>query len=170
MKRNSFAQFSVFLATGLIVMAGCSRDPNVLKQKALDNGNMYFSAGKFPEACTEYQNAVQLDPKFTEAHKKLADCFLRREMWPSAYQELMRVVDLEPQNFAKHIELGNLLLAGHHSKEEQDRAQLVLAQDPNTCTRTSCWPTRMCPLATPMAPCRKCRRRFNFRRPHHHCI
>ncbi len=37
----------------------------------------------------------------------------------------------EPGNFAKRIELGNLLLAGLHFKEAQERAQSVLAQDAN---------------------------------------
>ncbi len=130
MTRNKYARFFILLAAGLILLAGCSRDPNVRKQKALDSGNKYFDAGKFPEACIEYQSAIQIDPKFVAAHEKLAECFLRREMWSAGYSELMRVVDLEPQNFSEQIELGNLLLAGHHTKEAQDRAQLVLAQDP----------------------------------------
>jgi tetratricopeptide (TPR) repeat protein len=131
MTRNNSKRLCIILTTGLILLAGCSRDPNVQKQKALDSGNKYFDAGKFPEACIEYQNAIQIDPKFVAAHEKLADCFLRREMWSAGYSELMRVVDLEPQNFSKHIELGNLLLAGRRAKDAQDRAQLVLAQDPN---------------------------------------
>jgi tetratricopeptide (TPR) repeat protein len=131
MTRNRHDRFFILLASGIIAMVGCSRDPNVLKQKAFDSGNKYFDVGKFPEACIEYQNAIQIDAKFVAAHEKLADCFLRREMWSSAYQELARVVDLEPGNFAKRIELGNLLLAGRQFKEAQDRAQLVLAQDAN---------------------------------------
>lgn len=131
MTRSNRKRLCILLTTGLILLAGCSRDPHVRKQKALDSGNKYFDAGKFPEACIEYQNAIQIDPKFVAAHEKLADCFLRREMWSAGYSELMRVVDLEPQNFSKHIELGNLLLAGRRAKEAQDRAQLVLAQDPN---------------------------------------
>ena len=119
MTRNSWRRYSIIFTAGLIAMAGCSRDPNVRKQKALDSGNKYFDAGKFPEACIEYQNAIQIDSKFAAAREKLADCYLRREMWTAAYQELMRVVDLEPQNFPKHIELGNLLLAGRHAKEAE---------------------------------------------------
>jgi cellulose synthase operon protein C len=131
MTRNKYGRYCIFFAAGLIAMAGCSRDPNVRKQKALDSGNKFFEAGKFPAACIEYQNAIQIDPKFVAAHDRLAECFLRREMWSAAYQELARVVDLEPENFPKHIELGNLLLMGRHWKEAQDRAQLVLAQDAN---------------------------------------
>src|SRR5580704_16216774 len=131
MTSNIYRRLCVSFTAGLILLAGCSRDPNVRKQKALDSGNKYFDAGKFPEACIEYQNAIQIDPRFVAAHERLADCFLRREMWSAGYAELMRVVDLEPQNFGKHIELGNLLLAGRRPKDAQDRAQLVLAQDPN---------------------------------------
>src|ERR1700729_4300138 len=123
MTRSICKRLSVLLAVALILLAGCSRDPNVRKQKAFDSGNKFFDAGKFPEACIEYQNAIQIDPKFAAAHEKLADCFLRREMWSAAYQELARVVDMEPENLPKHVELGNLLLMGRHFKEAQDRAQ-----------------------------------------------
>ncbi len=131
MMRNFGKRFCIFLALGMALAAGCSRDPNVRKQKAFDSGNKYFDAGKYPEACIEYQNALQIDSHFIAAHEKLADCFLKREMWSAAYQELTRTVDLEPQNFKLQIELGNLLLAGRHSKEAEDRAQLVLSQDAN---------------------------------------
>src|SRR5579863_319829 len=123
MTRNRFRQLCLLLTSGLILLAGCSHDPTERKQKAFDSGNNYFNAGKFPEACAEYENAVQIDPKFLEAHKKLADCYLRRQMWSPAYQELTRVVELEPQNYGKQLELGNLLLAGGRAKEAQDRAQ-----------------------------------------------
>ena len=129
MTGNNCRRFCILLTLGIIFAAGCSRDPNVRKQKAFDSGNKYFEAGKFPEACIEYQNAIQIDPKFVAAHEKLAECFLRRDLWSAAYQELMRTVDLEPQNFKMQNELGNLLLAGRHFKEAQERAQLVLNQD-----------------------------------------
>src|SRR5271155_1190992 len=131
MTRNKYDRLFILLAAGFIAVAGCSRDPNVRKQKALDSGNKYFDAGKFPEACVEYQNAIHIDPKFAAAHEKLAECFLRREMWTAAYQELARVVDLEPENFGKQVELGNLLLVGRYFKEAQHRAQLVLTKNPN---------------------------------------
>ncbi len=75
MIRNTYGRLLFLLGAGFIAIAGCSSDPNVHKQKAFDSGNKYFDAGKFPEACIEYQNVIQIDPKFTAAHERLADCF-----------------------------------------------------------------------------------------------
>jgi tetratricopeptide (TPR) repeat protein len=127
---NRFRRVCLFLAAGLISVAGCSQDPNERKRNALASGDKYFDAGKFPEACIEYQNATRIEPNLIEAHEKLADCFLRRGMRPAASQELLRVVELEPQNVGRQIELGNLLLAGGDARQARDRARLAIAQDP----------------------------------------
>lgn len=62
----------VGLTAGLL--AGCSRDPNVRKQKYFESGTRYFEAGKYREAAIQYLNAVQVDPAYAEAHYQLAQC------------------------------------------------------------------------------------------------
>jgi len=47
---------------------GCSRDPNVRKQKYLHSGQSYFEKGKYREAAIEFTNAIKIDPGFAEAH------------------------------------------------------------------------------------------------------
>src|ERR1022692_14700 len=117
MRRTKWVRLRIFLFISLVLFAGCSRDPNVRKQKYLDSGNKYFDAGKYPEACLQYQNAIQIDPKFAEAHEKLADCYLRRGIWTGGFQELNRTIDLEPQNFGAHVKLGNIFMAAHQFKD-----------------------------------------------------
>ncbi|MGA7916744.1 MAG: tetratricopeptide repeat protein, partial [Candidatus Acidiferrales bacterium] len=108
------------------VVAGCSRDPNVLKKKHFDRGEAYFQQGKYPEAAIEFQNAIQFDSKFSQAHYELAQTYLKQNEWSRAYQELMRTVQIAPDNSKAQLDLANLLLAAGKIPEARDRAQTLL--------------------------------------------
>jgi len=120
----------VVVAAGLL--AGCSRDPNVVKQKYFQSGMQYFEKGKYREAAIQFQNAVNTDPQYVEAHYQLARCYLKLAMWSGAYGELQRTVDLAPQNWKARIDLGNLLLAAHDTKKAEEQATAVLAGQPDS--------------------------------------
>ncbi len=109
---------------------GCNRNPTVRKQKFLEQGNQDFNWGKFPEAIIFYSRALQIDPRFTEAHHKLAQCYLKQGSWALAYHELTATVELEPQNWQVQTELGQILLAAGKGQEAKDRALLVLRGNP----------------------------------------
>ena len=113
------------------LLAGCSRDPKVRRQKFFESGNAYFDRGKYREAAIEYLNAVQTDKTYAEAHYRLAQCYLHQEIWGNAYQELMTTVDLRPDNQKAQLDLGNLLLSARDFEKAQKRAEGVLGQDPN---------------------------------------
>jgi tetratricopeptide (TPR) repeat protein len=114
-----------------IFLAGCSRDPNVIKQKYVQSGTRYFEKGKYREAAIQFQNAIKLDPRYAEAHYQLARCFLKMEIWNSAFTELSRTVDLNPQNSKARIDLGNLLAAAHEFKRAEEQARSVLSREPD---------------------------------------
>ena len=59
----------------LLVVAGCKRDPQVQKRNLVEKGTSYYNQGKYREAAIEYENALQIDPKFAEAHFGLAESF-----------------------------------------------------------------------------------------------
>src|ERR1700728_4644854 len=99
-----------FLVTALLT--GCTRDPNIRKQKYLESGDRYFDKGKYHEAAIQYSNAVQLDPRFAQAHYKLAETYLKLDDGTHAFQELSRSVDLAPDNYQARIDLANLLVGG----------------------------------------------------------
>src|SRR5581483_416100 len=86
----------LILAAGFLV--GCSRDPNVRKQKYLESGERYFKKGKYREAAIQFGNAVQVDPRFAEAHYRLAQAQMKLQNWYPAFQELDRTVQLNPQH------------------------------------------------------------------------
>ena len=73
-----------------VLLLGCTRDPNVQKQKYFQSGAQYLQSGKYREAAIEFQNAIQIDPRFVQAHYQLAQTYLKESLWNSAYQELLR--------------------------------------------------------------------------------
>lgn len=91
------------------VFTGCSRDPNVRKQKYFESGEKYYAQGKYREAIIQYSNAVQIDDRFTQAHAQLAQAYLKigdGHVW----QELYRTIELAPDNYRAHTDLANLLV------------------------------------------------------------
>src|SRR5260221_1587669 len=76
----------------LAVSVSCSRDPNVIKARYLQNGNKYFERGKYKEASIMYRTALQKDQKFGEAYYRLALAELKTEQPFAAVQSLRRAV------------------------------------------------------------------------------
>ncbi len=98
----------------LALLTGCSRDPNVRKQKYFDSGEKYFAEGKYHEAAIQYSNAIQIDSRFAQAHYQLGQTFLKLGDSSRAFQELNRTVDLVPDNYRAHTDLANLLTAARN--------------------------------------------------------
>src|SRR6516162_6709434 len=110
----------IFLLTLLAgLLTGCSRDPNVRKQKYFESGQRYFEKAKYREAAIQYSNALQVDPRFGQAHYHLALAYLRLGEPNRAFQELQRSVELEPANYAARVDMANMLIAAKFYKEAQ---------------------------------------------------
>lgn len=111
---RSAARRVLFACSLLLVITSCSRDPNTRKQKYFDSGEKYFSQGKYREAVIQYSNAVQIDPRFAQGHAQLAQAYLKLGDTQRAYNELLRTVELTPDDARAHTDLANLLLAARH--------------------------------------------------------
>jgi len=127
----------VSLVAGLF--AGCSRDPNVRKQKFLESGNRYRDKGKFREAAIQYQNAVQLDPRFAEAHYQLAEAYLKLHDDSHAYAELYQTAELAPDNYPAQVDLANLLISHGDPKQAQTYLDVLRQKQPNTPETHEAW-------------------------------
>src|SRR6267378_2987150 len=112
------------------ILGGCFNDTNILKQEFYARAVVDFDKGKYPEAVISLRRALQVDPRFVEAHYKLAQCHERQGSWSAAFQELQRTIDLQPDNWRAHVELGQILLAAGKSADAKDRAMLVLHSVP----------------------------------------
>jgi tetratricopeptide (TPR) repeat protein len=137
MKHVSF-RLMIILGLTAAVVTGCSRDPNVRKQKYFESGQRYFAKGKYREAAIQYRNATEVDPTFAAAHYQMAEAFIKLQDWQDAYAELGRTLDLQPDNYKAHQEIANLLIASGQpgslkmAQEHADLLQQKLPNDPET--------------------------------------
>ena len=95
--RRVSAVLTVSLALGLTV--GCHRDPNKEKQRYLESGKRYADQGKLKEATIQFANALKVDHNFADAHYQLSKVFMKQGSMMPAYGELMRTVDLQPEQY-----------------------------------------------------------------------
>jgi tetratricopeptide (TPR) repeat protein len=113
------------------MVTGCSRDPNVRKQKYLESGQRYYDKGRYREAEIQFENAIQIDDRFTDAHYKMALTEMKLQQWARAYQELSTTIQLQPDQYAAHLDLANLLILGHRFSEAKEHLDLVAPKEPS---------------------------------------
>ena len=130
------------------LFSGCSRDPNVRKEKYFESGQRYFAEGKYAEAEIQYSNAIRIDPSFTQAHDELGKTYLRLGDITRAYQELTRTVDLKPDNYRAHTDLANLLITARNPdgspnadylKQAKSHLDLLREKQPNSAETHEAW-------------------------------
>ncbi|MFZ0292844.1 MAG: tetratricopeptide repeat protein, partial [Candidatus Sulfotelmatobacter sp.] len=127
----SFFRLTLVLALIASLFTGCSRDPNVRKQKYLQSGHAYYEKGEFAEAAIQFRNAIAVDPSYAAAHYQLALTYLKTQQWPRANQELARTIDLEPKNYPARVEMAKLLIARGNLQQAQEQADTLLHDRPN---------------------------------------
>jgi len=140
----------LLLACSLLttMFTGCSRDPNVRKQKYLDSGEKYFAEGKYREASIQYLNAIQIDSRFAQAHYDLSQTYLKLGDSNRAFQELTRTVELAPDNYRAHTDLANLLVTVRNPdgtpvqdtlKQAKTHLDLLRQKQPNNPETLEAW-------------------------------
>src|SRR6266567_3160950 len=130
---SRFSLFRLCLVIGCVAafLTGCSRDPNVRKQKYFESGERYFAEGKYREAVIQFRNATQVDSAFMAAHYQLAQAYLKIQDWQHAYSELSRTLELQPDNYKAHGEIANLLIAGIELRLAQEHTTILTEKQPN---------------------------------------
>ena len=130
------------------LFTGCTRDPNVRKQKYFDSGEKYFAQGKYREAAIQYSNALQIDSRFAQAHFQLSQSYLRTGDSQRAFQELTRTVELTPDNYRAHVDLANLLVTVRAQdgsadpdalKQAKTHLDLLRQKQPDTAATHEAW-------------------------------
>jgi tetratricopeptide (TPR) repeat protein len=131
----------LFLICGVLaaLFTGCSRDPNVRKQKYFESGDRYYAKAKYREAAIQYSNAIQVDSRFAQAHYQLGETYLKLRDWNRAYQELSRATELNPDNYPAHVDLANLLISGRDLKQAQIHLDVLRLKQPNSPDTFEAW-------------------------------
>ena len=123
---------SALFAAGCValIVAACTRDPAILKQRHLEKAQAYYAKSQYNEAIIELKNALQVDPKFSPAGAPHGPCVHRQGMAPRCRAELRRAVELEPNNLEAHIDLGRAYVAIEAWEDALREAATIAGKDP----------------------------------------
>ena len=127
--RQPFVKCIFCLLLALSVGA-CARDPEAKKRRFFESATRYFDAGKYREAVIEYQNAIQIDPKFGAARQRLAESFEKLNQHPQALEEYVRAADLLPEDLKLQLTTGSYLLAARRFDDAKVKAESILERSP----------------------------------------
>jgi tetratricopeptide (TPR) repeat protein len=113
----------------IFIVTGCS-GPEEKKMTFFSKGKSLYEKGELVKAGLELKNAIQIDPKFTEAYYMLGMVELRRGNLKNAYGNLLKSTELNPDHQKAQIQLGKIFLAGGASDKALEKADLVLKREP----------------------------------------
>src|SRR5215471_4513239 len=130
--RNRYIVFTTLLAA-LLAIAGCSRNPEVAKKKYFESGQKYMTEQKYDSAAIQFKKALQIDPKYAEAHYQLGQAYMKLEKRPEAFKEMTQSVELDPNNIKARIDVGGMYMASgpHFYGPAEEQARYVIEHDPN---------------------------------------
>ena len=86
----------IVLASVYTSLTGCGKDPEVAKREFVRSAR-FVAQREYAEALIQYRNAVQQDPRFGEARRKLSDMYLATGDIDNAFREVVRAADLPAQ-------------------------------------------------------------------------
>jgi tetratricopeptide (TPR) repeat protein len=131
---------------------------------------LYFRTGRIREAVVAAQDRIKLDPNDLDAHRLLADVYLRSlgdnqqqevsaQMLKLAIGEFQKIVQLAPNNPEDHLMLARLYAADHESAQAEEQLAAARRIDPGS--EETAWETR----SGPPKFCRRCRTMTRLRAP-----
>jgi tetratricopeptide (TPR) repeat protein len=112
------------------LLTACSGNPNEKKQKYLESGQRYFDKGQYREAEIQFQNAIQVDARFAEAHYGVARAALKLGDGDTAVQELLTTVQIKPDYYEAQLDLTNLLVLARQLNQAKEHLDLLVEKWP----------------------------------------
>ena len=121
--------FTLLVLLVLFSFASCGSQEEK-KMKFYNKGHALYADSEYEKAAVEFGNALQVDPKFADAHYMLGMTRRMQGNLEGAYLSLNRAVAADPTHLKAHIQLGELLLAGGHPDQAMEKVKRVLAVAP----------------------------------------
>ncbi|QSA97298.1 tetratricopeptide repeat protein [Methylococcus sp. EFPC2] len=114
-----------------LLFTACGKDD---PQKFLQEGKVLFEKGELEAARVQYKNALQINPKLSEAYYQIALLEEKRRDWKAMMGALLETVALDFRHLDAHVKLGQIyILSGQLDKAaEEARQALELDQESPT--------------------------------------
>ena len=131
----------LFFLPVVLIIASCSRDPQVQAKRYVENGNKFYEKSKFKEASIMYRRALQKDLRFGEAYYRLALADIKLAAYGDAVRSLRRAVELQPENSDAVVKLADIYMVAvsedrEHGKELlkeiKELSEKLLQRAPNS--------------------------------------
>src|SRR5215468_1857332 len=100
--------WTMLLAVGLLVAAGCSRSPEAQKARYLERGDKYAAHEQYREAILEYRNVLRLDAANVRATRQLGLMYHQLGEYAQAFRFLLKAQELTPDDSDVRLKLRNL--------------------------------------------------------------
>src|SRR6516165_11345583 len=81
---------TALMAITLVAATGCKGNPEKAKKKYLESGLKYVDKKEYDAAVIQFKKALQVDPKYADAHYQLGLTYLRQQRVKEGYGELMQ--------------------------------------------------------------------------------
>ena len=83
-------RYLISIATALVAVllvsaTGCKGNPEKAKKKYLESGLSYVDKKQYDAAVIQFKKALQVDPKFADAHYQLGLTYLRQQRVKEGY-------------------------------------------------------------------------------------
>ena len=127
LRRIAGAPFLIVFLVLLATLPACRSSSRAKEHVA--KGNQALAQNRAPEAESEYQQAIQIDPDLADAYYRLGLLQLSQEHPTAATKSLSRAVELDPRNLDARLRLGTLLVAATQFRDAQSQASAVLSTD-----------------------------------------
>jgi tetratricopeptide (TPR) repeat protein len=114
----------------LFVISSCG-GPEEKKTRYFEKGKALYEQGDYVNARLELKNAVQIDPKFTQAHYLLGMVALQSGNAREAFGSLSKAASLDPLHLDAHLQLGKMLLASRQPDQALEKAEIILREKPD---------------------------------------
>lgn len=114
-----------------VFLGSCESSPEATLTKHVKRGDGYVKEEKFKEAVIEYRNAVKAVPTDAAAHWKLAKAALETKDIRTAFAELLKTVELDPNNFEALGKLGEIYVMAGKTEEATQIADKLVKSRPD---------------------------------------
>jgi tetratricopeptide (TPR) repeat protein len=119
----------VLVLLALLLLAGCG-GPEQKKAKFLGKGQQFYDKGDYVKAGLELKNALQIDPKFSQAHYLMGMVEVKRGNLRGGFAAFNKTIELDPGNLKAHYQLGKMFLGAGAADKALEKAELVLKEEP----------------------------------------